>query len=637
MDLAQTLVEFNPDGVIGFDREYRYTIWNPAMERISGLPRKKVLGRVAFDVFPFLRETGEDRYFVAALSGRRAVSRERPYHVPETGSTGYFDGHYFPLRDEHGAVVGGLALIRDVTARREAEGRARESRELFESYMAHIPGVAFVKDSEGRHVFANRLFEQTHGLRPGEWRGKLDMDIFPPATAHRFRNHDLEVLAGGQPVRMIDQQGARNEPEHWMWVKFPIRDASGRQLVAGLAFNITDQYRSEQALRASEERFRQLSAQLQEVNRRKDEFLATLGHELRNPLAPLLTAAEIIRVRPEPDPAAGRAREVIARQAERMRRLIDDLLDVARIERGIVSLHIEPFDLREAVQEAVRTGQSWAEAREQTVRLTLPDDPVAVDGDPVRMEQVITNLLSNASKFTPSRGRIEVSVERSDGAAVVRVADTGKGIPSDMLSRVFELFTQVNPSLDRAEGGLGVGLTLVKRLTEMHGGTVSVSSAGEDRGTVVEVRLPLSLPVAESTDAAPIPAAPSDGTQGEPCRVLIVDDNVESAEMLSLLLPDWGYDTATAYSGPQAIERALAFAPRIVLLDIGLPGMDGFEVAQRFRSNPSLREIRLVALTGYGQEDDRRRTRELGFADHLTKPVDMESLRALLASLSVRR
>ena len=637
MDLFALLVEQNPDGVLAFDRDFRYTIWNPVMEQISGCRSEDVVGRDAFELFPFLREIGEDRCFEAALRGEVAVSSNQEYRIQQTGRTGFFDAHYIPIRDGSGAVVGGLGLIRNVTARQQAEARAKESREFFESYMAFIPGVAFVKDAEGRHVYANRLFEQTHGLPPGGAIGKFDMDIFPPDTAERFRNHDLEVLAKGQPVRSIDEQGARNEPEHWMWVKFPITDAGGRQLVAGVAFNITEQYEAEQALRASEERHRQLSGELEEVNRRKDEFLATLGHELRNPLAPLLTAAELLRMQPAPDAMTEQAIDVIRRQAEQMRRLIDDLLDVARITRGIVSLQLHRIDLREALQDVLHTVQSMLDAREHQLVVAVPAGPVYVQADRVRLEQILTNLLSNAAKFTPARGRIEVSLERGGDAAVIRVADTGKGIPPGMLSKVFDLFTQVNPSIDRAEGGLGLGLTLVKRLTEMHGGTVEVTSGGEGKGSEFKVQIPIARQdTAEPADPRPGARRPI-RTQAPPdCRVLIVDDNIDSAAMLNLLLPGWGYVTAVAHSGTEAIQRARQFKPHIILLDIGLPEMSGYEVAQRLREDPDQASTVIVALTGYGQEEDRRRTQEAGFAAHLTKPVDVESLNRMLIAVCDR-
>lgn len=631
MDLYKLLVEQNPDGVIAFDRDYRYTIWNPVMERLSGCPRDQVLGKNAFEMFPFLREIGEDRCFEAVLRGEVAISRNQRYRIQQTGRTGFFDGHYMPTRDESGAVTGGLGLIRNVTSRQEAEALAKESRELFESFMAFIPGVAFVKDAEGQHVFANRLFEQTHGLPPGGAIGKFDKDIFPAETAERFRRHDVEVLTKGLPLRSIDEQGARNEPEHWMWVKFPITDARGRQLVAGVAFNITEQYQAEQALRASEERYRQLSGELEEVNRRKDEFLATLGHELRNPLAPLLTAAELLRMQPAPDVMTEQAVDVIRRQAEQMRRLIDDLLDVARITRGIVSLKLQTIDLRDALQEVLRNVQSWLDSREHQLVLSVPAGPVYVHADRVRLEQIFSNLLSNAAKFTPKRGRIEVTLERAGDSAIIRVKDTGKGIPRDMLSRVFDLFTQVNPSIDRAEGGLGLGLTLVKRLTEMHGGTVEVSSAGAGQGSEFRVRLPEWHGSHDEVRPAPVHVPRPRG--GPECRVLIVDDNMDSAAMLNLLLPGWGYTTDVAHSGTEAIERAAAFQPHIVLLDIGLPEMSGYEVAEQLRKDPAHASTVLVALTGYGQEEDRRRTHEAGFAAHLTKPVDVETLNRMLIAV----
>lgn len=371
-------------------------------------------------------------------------------------------------------------------------------------------------------------------------------------------------------------------------------------------------------------------ARLKEADRRKDEFLAMLAHELRNPLAPLRNALHVVRQRgPEQSAVVRQAWELMDRQVDHLVRLVDDLLDVSRITRGRVELRKEKVDLAEAATRALESARPLIDARRHRLTYEGPPAPVRVEADPVRLAQVIGNLLNNAAKYTDEGGQITLTVGREGHEAVVRVRDTGAGLPPEMLPRVFDLFTQAESTLDRAQGGLGIGLTLVRSLVEMHGGSVQALSAGPGQGSEFVVRLPALAGEPEArAGAGPAAAAPV-----APRRVLVVDDNADSAESLALLLRLSGHQARTAYNGTSALAAARAFSPQVVLLDIGLPGMDGYEVARRLRAGAGGEKMVLVAQTGYGQEDDHRRSRQAGFDAHLVKPVDPGVLEALLAQL----
>ena len=383
--------------------------------------------------------------------------------------------------------------------------------------------------------------------------------------------------------------------------------------------------RSEAAVRESE-------AELRRTSEAKDQFLALLGHELRNPLAPIRNALEILRGGKTDSTVAAQMYEMMERQTTHLVRLVDDLLDVSRITRGKIELRREPVDLTTAVRRAVDAHRSLLEERGHHLRLSLPTDPIVLEADPTRLEQILFNLLSNAAKYTPGPGHIDLSVARDDGQAVVRVRDDGIGIRPEMLGRVFEPFAQADRLPERVQEGLGVGLTLVRSLTALHGGTVSVASKGPGRGSEFVVRLPCLPP--RAMPARPAVEPPDSDPGGRRLRVLVVDDNADSAESLVLLLQMEGHDVRMAHDGPSALATAREHRPELVLLDIGLPaGMDGYEVARRMRPEPGLQSAVIVAVTGFGQEEDRKRATRAGFDAHLVKPIDMKQLSRLLASL----
>jgi signal transduction histidine kinase len=376
-----------------------------------------------------------------------------------------------------------------------------------------------------------------------------------------------------------------------------------------------------------------LYREVEQADRQKNEFLSMLAHELRNPLAPIRNAVEVMKLRGELPHELGWARDVIDRQMRQLSRLVDDLLDVSRITRGKIELRAQPLEMAQVVAQAVEASRPFIESKNHGLSVSVPAEPLRVIGDPARLAQVLTNLLINAAKYTEEGGRITLAARRDGPDIVLAVRDTGIGIPSDMLSAVFDLFTQVEQSIDRSQGGLGVGLTLVRRLVEMHGGSVSASSAGPGQGSEFVVRLP-----AQTSAMATSPARrePNGRPPSKALRVLVVDDNIDTADTLARLLELEGHHVRRAHDGPTALETANAFLPDAVVLDLGLPGMDGFEVARRLRARAEGNGPLLVAVSGYGRDEDRHKSRQAGFDHHLVKPAEIGTLRSLLTAPGAR-
>ncbi|MDB4968847.1 MAG: two-component hybrid sensor and regulator, partial [Myxococcales bacterium] len=380
------------------------------------------------------------------------------------------------------------------------------------------------------------------------------------------------------------------------------------------------------------EEARHSRAEAETASQAKDEFLAMLGHELRNPLAPILTALQLMRLRG--DDSLNKERTVIERQVSHVVRLVDDLLDVSRITRGKVELKRQPVELAEVVAKAIEMASPLLEERHHALDVNVPRSGLCIDGDQVRLAQVVSNLLNNAAKYTPANGRIVVTALREQEWAVLRVSDSGVGLSAEFLPRVFELFVQERQSIDRSQGGLGLGLAIVRSLVELHGGTVAAQSAGRDQGSDFIVRLPLAIQPGERAAPADARPAPALEPLGDGLRVLVVDDNVDAADLLAESLRTMGYQTAIAYDGPEALRVAAQFEPQIALLDIGLPVMDGYELAQHLRRVPGRERLRLVAITGYGQDSDRARSERAGFDSHLVKPINLDQIGTLLDTLA---
>jgi PAS domain S-box-containing protein len=503
--------------------------------------------------------------------------------------------------------------------RRRAAESLRESEQRFARFMQHLPGLAWIKDFQGRYVFVNDAAEKAFRRPRAELYGRTDDELFPPETAAQFKANDRQALEAGAGVQVIET--LRHDDgilHHSIVSKFPIPGPGGAAaLVGGMAIDITDRLRAEEALR--------------EADRRKDEFLAMLAHELRNPLAAIRNALHVM-TQPAADAAAvGGGRLMAERQVRHMARLLDDLLDVSRISRGRIELRKEAVDVAAVLRRAVEAVRPLIEQHGHELTVALPPEPMQVQADPARLEQVVTNLLHNAAKYTEPGGRIWLTAHREGGRVVLRVRDTGIGIAPDMLPRIFDLFVRAERPPDLSAGGVGIGLTLVRKLVELHGGAVEAASAGPGLGSEFVVRLP-----ADGGRPPPEEAKPErrDPTVLLPSRrVLVVDDNHDAADSLALLLRLAGQEVRVAYDGPSALAAAREFAPALVLLDIGMPGMDGYEVARRLRQLPGQERVLLAALTGWGQEEDRRRSLEAGFDRHLVKPLEPEELQEVLAGL----
>ncbi|MBM4071510.1 MAG: response regulator [Planctomycetes bacterium] len=500
---------------------------------------------------------------------------------------------------------------------RRAEATLRESEERFARFMQHLPGLAWIKDARGRYLYANDAAEKAFGMSATRLHGKTDDEIFPPEAAAQFKANDRKALNGGGAVQVVEtlehEDGAQR---HLLVSKFAIPGQGGdAPLVGGVAIDITDRLRAEEALR--------------DADRRKDEFLATLAHELRNPLAPMSNGLQLLRLAGNNERVLEQARGMMERQLQQMVRLIDDLLDVSRITRGKLELRKEWVELASVLHNAVETSRPLVEAAGHELQVAFPSEPIDLEADRIRMAQVFANVLNNAAKYTERGGRIWLTAERQGTSAVVKVRDNGVGIPPHMLTRIFEMFTQVDHSLEKKHGGLGIGLTLVKRLVEMHGGTVEAHSAGQGSGSEFVLCLPARTavsrpqpPVCEERRAALSPGR----------RLVIADDNKDSAESLALMLRLTGNDVRTAHDGMAAVEAATSFQPEAMLLDIGMPRLNGYEAARHIRQQPWGKNVILIALTGWGQSEDKQRALAAGFDHHMTKPVDPVELENLLAA-----
>jgi PAS domain S-box-containing protein len=619
------------DAVIATDAEGRVTFLNPVAQGLIGWPAEEAEGRPLTQVFRVVnertRQAMEDPVAHALREGRIVGLANHTLLQARDGTERPIEDSAAPIHDADGRAVGVVLVFRDVSGRRAAERALRESQDRLRLMVESVKDYAiFAVDANGIVTNWNTGAERVFGYTEEEMVGRTADVLWGEVDR-----------AEGVPERERARAVAAGRAEDERWhvrkggsrfyasgVVTPILDESGR--VRGftkVARDVTDRKRAEEAL--------------QEADRRKDVFLAMLAHELRNPLAPIANALHLVRLQ------GGDARpalDVIERQVEHMVRLVDDLLDVSRITRGQIKLQKKQVDLAVVISRAVESSRPLIEARRHTLDVRLPDGPLPVEGDQVRLAQVILNLLINAAKYTPEGGQIWLTVEREPGAAgspgqaVVRVRDTGMGIPAEMLAGIFDLFTQVERTLDRAEGGLGIGLSLVRSLTELHGGSVEVRSEGPGQGSEFAVRLPLAVGarglVAPEQAAEENKAAASSPGR----RILVVDDVRDSADSLATLLRLFGNDVRTAYEGRQALAVAAAYRPDLVLLDLGLPGMNGYEVARQLRALPAQGERILVALTGFGTEEDRRQTRDAGFDYHLVKPVDLEALQHLLSSLA---
>ena len=733
---ALRILESITDAFFSLDRDWRFTYLNPRAEQTLRLKREDILGESLWEVYPGLAGSEFEREYRQVVD--EGVARSFTSYYPNHDR--WYEVHAYP-------ASGGLAVyFRDVSERmRDAADRERlaakseRDRRIYHAALSNTPDLVYVFDLDHRFIYAN---ESLLGMWGRTWQGAIGKNClelgYEPWHAEMHDRELEQVVATRKPILGEVSFNGTNGRRVYEYIFTPVIGAAGSvEAVAGTSRDVTDRKRSEEELKASEQRFR-LTAdnapvliwlagadklcywfnkpwleftgrtmeqesgngwidgihpedldrclevyvtsfdarapfkidyrlrhrdgqyrwvvdhgiplhdhdgqftgyigscldiqdrvaaeeELRENDRQKDEFLAMLAHELRNPLSAVGNAVTVLKMSNEPE-HIGFAKDVITRQMRHLTRLIDDLLDVSRISRGKIELRKDVVEATSILESAAESVRPLIEERKHTLELSVRRGTLWMDADPTRLEQVIVNLLNNAAKYSENSGRIRLTAYNEGREVVISVEDKGIGIPPEKLSQMFELFAQGDRSLARSEGGLGIGLTVVKKLVELHGGTVIARSEGPGEGCLFTIR----LPSARERAAERSPSSTTTEKAGRRSRILVVDDNVDTARGLSRLLKLLGHDLATAHSGPEAIEVARRHQPEFVLLDIGLPGMDGYEVASRLRREECCKDAMIVAVSGYGQEEDRRRSREAGFDYHLIKPVDPDALVALL-------
>lgn len=617
------------DAVITTDTEGRINYINEVAESLTGWSHREALWQPLERVFNIVNEvTRRPVESPATRALREGVVVGLANHtvlIRKNGQECPIDDSAAPIRNELGHVSGCVLIFRDVTAQRLLE-RDKANQLLTARLLAAIVessnDAIISKSLDGIIQSWNAAAEHLFGYTPEQAVGKHISLIIPP---ERIAEEDKIIarLKEGQRIEHFETERVRSDGQliDVSLTISPIKNGAGNVIGASkIVRDVTERKRLEDNLR-------KLAADLAETDRRKNEFLATLAHELRNPLAPISNMMEVVKRAGSDGELLKQAHETIERQLAQMVRLVDDLLDLNRITHDRLELRRSEVELAPVIHQAVEVARPLIDEAGQKLTIDLPDEAIYLNADSARLAQVFGNLLNNSCKYTRPNGAISLSANRNGNDEVtVSVKDNGAGIPSDKIDSIFDMFMQVDRNSDQSQSGLGIGLTLVKRLVEMHGGSIEVSSAGEGQGSEFVVHLPVSNKPAEAS--APVSAVAPASSQR---RILIVDDNRDSADSLAMLFEITGNQTYLAHDGIEAIESIEKYRPEVVLLDIGLPKLDGHEVCRRVREQPWGKDIRIIALTGWGQEDDRRKSEEAGFNGHLVKPVDYDQLLALLS------
>jgi PAS domain S-box-containing protein len=620
-EILEVTLQSIGDAVIVTDVAGRVRFLNPVAERLTGWPLADAQEQPFEKIFRIINEhTGAAvQHPVAQVleTGGIVGLANHTLLITRDGRRVPIDDSGAPVRLANGQIVGIVVVFRDVTERKRAEQERAWLAALVDSSDDAIASKTLDGIVTSWNPAAMRLF----GYEPAQIVGQSILTIIPPEL-HAEEADILARLRRGERIDhyetvRITKDGRRIEVSLTV---SPILGADGVVIGASkIARDITERKRTERALR--------------EADRQKDEFLATLAHELRNPLAPICAAAHLLRQAKGLEPELRAATAILERQSRQMAHLVDDLLDVSRITSGRIRLHPEPVELAELLRAVLETYRQPVETARHRVTLAVTPEPVYVNGDRVRLTQIFSNILHNAVKYTPPGGRIDIELRVLGGRATVSVRDNGMGIPAEMLNHIFEPFAQLDRSYERPNGGLGIGLTLARRLIELHQGQIEAHSAGRGQGTEFLLHLP-SIAAPSATNAK---AAPTSNEFAGGRRVLIADDNHDAGISLSMLLQSMGHDTRVVHDGLEAIEEAELFHPDVVLLDIGMPRLDGYETARRIARRPWAAITQIVAVTGWGQETDRQRAKEAGFHRHLVKPVDVGALREILADEAARR
>ncbi len=616
-DPLKLLVESVQDyAIFLLDRNGHIITWNPGAQRIKGYSAPEILGK-HFSVF--YPKEALDRDWPAReleLASKEGRIEDEGWRVRKDGSLFWASVAITALRNAKGEVRGFAKITRDLTERRRQEELLRQSEERFRLLIEAVKDYAiFMLDTQGRVASWNAGAERIKGYRADEIIGE-HFRVFYTEEARERRWPEEELRRARDQGRLEDEGPRLRKDGTVFWANVVINPMyDHRGVLRGFA-KVTRDMTEKKRVEA-----------LESADRQTQEFLAVLAHELRNPLAPIANALTLLARKPTSDPAELWVREVLGRQTAQLGRLVEDLLDVSRITRSALVLDRRPADVRPILRHAIDASRQWFDQRQQNFNASLPEERLIADVDEVRLSQIVQNLLHNSAKYTPNGGRIELAAERDGAEIVIRIRDNGIGMSADMLSSAFELFKQAQQGLDRSQGGLGVGLTLVQRLVRLHNGTVQARSDGPGRGSEFIVRLPLR-PEPDIVRASSPDAASQAG--GARRRILVVDDNRDAAQALRLLLEGDGHEVQVAGDGPSGLALAKEYRPDVALLDIGLPKMSGYELAQRMREEPSLEGTLLVAVTGYGQMHDRARASASGFHHHLVKPVEFSALQQLL-------
>jgi two-component system CheB/CheR fusion protein len=609
------------DAVITTDDAGRVTFMNPVAESLTGWPSQDALGQPLASVFRIINEESRQRVespTVQAFREDRTIElAKHSLLIARDGTERPLDDSAAPISNDKGEVAGVVLVFRDITERRKTERALDKALAYADDIIATLREPFLVLDADLRVKTANRAFyesfhvskEETenrfvYDLGDGQWDIPGLRTLLDEVLSHNRAVHDFEVKHSfptlGRKTMLLNARPFSSGSKHPELILLAVEDVSV---------------------------LRERADELADVSRHKDEFLATLAHELRNPLAPIRNAVQFLGMDGLTEPDVRAARDVIVRQVAVMVRLIDDLLDVSRISRNQLDIRKQRIDLAAVIESAVESSRPLIQQCGHGLTVSLPPKPVHLDADPIRLAQVFSNLLNNAAKYTRRGGHIWLTTELEGSDVVIAVRDNGIGIPGDMLASIFDMFTQVDRTLEREQGGLGIGLTLVRRLVEMHDGNIEARSNGLNEGSVFVVRLPLLI---QSLDKPPPRIDGPKATALRECRILVVDDNKDSAETLAMLLQLDGNDICIAHDGLEAVKEAEAFRPEFVLLDIGLPKLNGYEVARRIRRQPWGREMVIIALTGWGQDEDRRLSQDAGFNFHVVKPVDLAALEKML-------
>ncbi len=615
---AVAVLESITEGYFTLDRQWRFDYVNPEAHRILDRAPGELAGKVLWKEYPGLEGTEFESNYHRTMHQREKSS----FTAFSPAGQRWYQVKTFP------APEGMSVYFRNVTVQRTLEGErssvladSDRQKRIYETALNSTPDFVYVFDTDHRALYANDALLKTWGVT--EVRGKTWMDLGYEQWHADMHDRELDtVIRTGAPIRGEIPFSGTGGKRMYDYIFAPVFGEHGEVVaVAGTTRDITDRQAAEQSIQEQ-------AARLAASDRAKDDFLATLSHELRNPLAPLRNAIALLRRGSLDGDKLAKIHGVMDRQVSHLVRLVDDLLEVSRISRGVLSLRTERMELASVVKTAVETSNPLIQSAGHKLVMDMPAGPLWLEGDPVRLAQVISNLLNNAASYTDAGGTITLKVQRNGGQVCISVKDTGIGIEPGAISHMFEMFSRGNRDSARNQGGLGIGLALARRLTEMHQGTLEAQSEGLGKGTEFTICLPM-MPASEDDVAREA----SGDVRLDKTRVLVVDDNVDAGDTLAVILDMLGAEVRVARDGVEALKTFAAYKPSVVLLDIGMPGMNGYEVAQAIRSRFADHPTVLVALTGWGQEDDRRRASEAGFDHHLLKPAEIEALQQLLSNI----